>query len=222
MYRLLAAAVLLPLSYSAPGQAAWYDIIMAGKVIGSVHVLPGHQSGEVFTRTIISSFHVPLLYSGNFESVNRRVNGALVEAETLHSAGGKMKEKTLTLPAAPGYRVAFYKSDPGNPAREERLNGIRHTLTDLYYAEPLQVSRAYSERYGAFCTIKPLSGSRYSVKLPTGKTSVYTYREGVCQQVELELAGIRLKIVKRGQQPGGFDSALSRAEERAAAEGSRP
>ncbi len=194
----LVAILLLLLPYTLTAQLLWYDITMAGKTIGSVCVLPDQKDGSIFTRTIQSTFNVPLLYSGNFESSTKRVNGVLAEAETLHSSNGKPKERTLTRPSdASGYQVAFYKSDTPTPSRRSEVQRIHHTVTDLYYMEPKNIEKVYSERYGTLCTLTPLSGNRYCLKLPSGKTSVYTYKEGVCQLVELELAGIKLKIVKR-------------------------
>lgn len=183
-------------------QTLWYDITMAGKVIGSVQVFPVDEKENSITRTVKSTFSVPLLYSGKFESTNKRVNGTLVEAETIHSSNGRQREKTViqSMPTAE-YKVAFYKSDAQKPASQKELGAIYHTLTDLYFQEPTQMKEAYSERYGEICKIKPVAENQYAVDLPTGKTSIYTYWQGICQEVELELSGVRLKIVKRDKRP---------------------
>lgn len=73
-------------------------------------------------------------------------------------------------------------------------------MTGLYYQEPSNVGVVYSERYGQMCPVKKLDESRYSVILPNGKQSIYAYRQGLCTEVLSELAGMKLRIVRRWNQ----------------------
>jgi len=83
---------------------------------------------------------------------------------------------------------------------EFRVPFYAHTITGLYYQEPAQVPAVYSEKYGAMCKITKLGNGHYSVELPNGKESVYSYERGNCVRVVTELAGVKLSIVRK-QRP---------------------
>ena len=45
------------------------------------------------------------------------------------------------------------------------------------------------------CSVKRLSEGKYGVSLPDGKQGIYSYKDGLCKEVNTDLAGFKLRIV---------------------------
>nr|WP_295923060.1 DUF6134 family protein [uncultured Dyadobacter sp.] len=194
---LLTLAFLLAL-VSAKAQVATFDVLMAGHSIGSVTVLEQEGSGRLRKR-IEAEFKVPF-YSGSFVSENQFADGTLHSSLTEQVVNGKRREQTITTRLSSRH----YRFDQAEKSEEKRkwevMVPIAHTITGLYYQEPAQVQDVYSEKYGAMCKVRKLENGSYSVQLPNGKESVYSYVRGECVRVVTELAGVRLSIVRK-QRP---------------------
>jgi hypothetical protein len=197
MTRLLLIALLL-LATAARAQMATFDVIMAGHTIGSVRVLPQDDGGRLRKR-IEAEFSVPF-YSGSFVSENQFSDGTLHSSLTEQTVNGKRREQTVTTRlASQHYRFDLSEKTDRN-RKWEVVAPIAHTITGLYYQEPAQVQAVYSEKFGAMCKIRKLGNGSYSVELPNGKESVYSYEHGHCVRVVTELAGVKLSIVRK-QRP---------------------
>jgi len=73
---------------------------------------------------------------------------------------------------------------------------IVHSISELYFTEPRQITRIFSETYGAFLTLKPVGEGLYELSLPEGKKNVYKYVKGVLMQVEVSQAFGKALIVR--------------------------
>ena len=69
---------------------------------------------------------------------------------------------------------------------------INHTVTSLYYREPLDMKQIYSDRYGEMCAVQRVATGAYDVMMPDGKKTRYTYTEGQCREVKSQIAGLNL------------------------------
>jgi hypothetical protein len=178
-------------------QTVHYDVQIGGRTIGSVRVFHFDNKSGSEKRRIEADFSVPF-YSGSFYSENLFQNGTLKSSFIEHRVNGKQKEKTTTLSTIPQrYQIDFSTtSRKADKSRDLALN-INHTITSLYYEEPLNLTAVYSERYGQMCNVAKAGNDRYVMNLPNGKRSLYTYNAGVCQEVETELAGVKIRIVKK-------------------------
>ena len=198
-YRLivfLLAAFPLP-SFS---QVVCYDVILAGRTIGVVRVLQFEPTADGVKRRIEAEFAIPF-YSGSFSSENLFANGVLTSSLTEHKVKGKKKERTLTTyNVSQNYQVDFWGTIAETQSNRAIRFGISSTITNLYYEEPLDVPAVYSERYGQMCSVKKLGGNRYGILLPDGKQSIYSYTRGECSEVQAELIGMKLHIVRRQER----------------------
>lgn len=198
---IVAAGLMLP--SRSVSQTVMYDVMVAGRVVGSVKVLLYDNTAKTVKRRIEAEFSIPF-YSGSFSSENDFVEGNLKSSVTEHFVNGKQKESTHTLNRQPQlYYVDFAGKAKDSGKLKEVNQVINHTMTGLYYQEPSNVGVVYSERYGQMCTVKKLDDSRYGVILPNGKQSIYAYRQGLCTEVQSELAGMKLRIVRRWNQLAG-------------------
>ena len=185
-------------SFAGYAQVGTFDVIMAGHTIGSVKVLP-QDNGARLRKRIEAEFSVPF-YSGSFVAENQFSEGTLHSSLTEQTVNGKRREQTVTTRLA-SQHYRFDLSEKADRNRKwEVVAPIAHTITGLYYQEPAQVQAVYSEKFGAMCRIRKLGNGSYSVELPNGKESVYSYEHGHCVRVVTELAGVKLSIVRK-QRP---------------------
>lgn len=182
--------------FSAPlfslSQVVRYDVIVAGHAIGELKVF--HYQSELTKQRIEAEFKVPF-YSGTFFSENNFTQGVLKSALTEHHVNGKRKQQTVTtFVTNKNYKVDFIGDEK---ASRHLPQHIATTITNLYYQEPVDSELVYSERYGKLCTLTKVGDSRYVISLPNGKRSIYQYSEGACQEVQTELSGVKVRIIRR-------------------------
>lgn len=172
-----------------------YDVIVAGRTIGSLKVFDEKGTDNTETHRIESDFKV-MFYKGSYSTQTNYVQGKLVSATCAHHVNGDLKEKTLTKTSSKSlYEVLFSGEDVEDKPKVWVNKPIISTITSLYYKEPIDITEVYSERYGKMCNIRKLSEGRYGVTLPDGKQGVYSYKNGLCREVKTDLAGFKLRIV---------------------------
>ena len=188
-------SALLFTATNAMSQINIYDVIVAGRTIGSLKVFDHQTKDNVETHRIESNFKI-LFYKGKYSTQTNFVQGKLVSAVCAHEVNGDLKEKTQTKSSIKTlYEIFFSGEDAGNTPRKEFNSPINNTVTSLYYKEPINLHEVYSERYGQMCSVKKISEGNYGVSLPDGKQGIYTYKNGLCKEVKTDLAGFKLRIV---------------------------
>lgn len=172
-----------------------YDVIVAGRTIGSLKVFADKGEDDAETHRIESVFKI-MFYKGSYSTQTSYAHGKLVSATCSHHVNGDLKEKTLTKGSAKTlYEVLFSGEDSEGKANIEVNTPILATITGLYYKEPVNIREVYSERYGKMCNVSKLSDGKYGVQLPDGKLGIYSYKNGLCREVKTDLAGFKLRIV---------------------------
>ncbi|GGM92327.1 hypothetical protein GCM10010967_26870 [Dyadobacter beijingensis] len=173
-----------------------YDVIVAGRTIGSLKVFDEKGAdGDTETHRIESDFKV-MFYKGSYSTQTNYVQGKLVSATCAHHVNGDLKEKTLTKSSTKTLYEVLFSGEDGEDKPSTVVNKpISSTITSLYYKEPINITEVYSERYGKMCHIRKLSEGKYGVTLPDGKEGVYSYKNGLCREVKTDLAGFKLRIV---------------------------
>lgn len=193
----LSIIIFLIMPQLSVSQSVFFDLIVAGRTVGSVRVLHFESGQETGRRRVEAEFRIPF-YSGSFFSENQFSNGLLKNSLTEHRVNGKTKEQTRTLENTNHeYKIDFLETNADIKKSKDIRFGISNTLTNLYYEEPVNICSVYSERYGQMCTVKKSGENSYTVTLPNGKRSIYSYSGGQCYEVQAELAGLKLRIVKR-------------------------
>ncbi|MCE6989987.1 DUF6134 family protein [Dyadobacter sp. CY323] len=188
----------LMLCISAAHAQNMYDVIVAGRTIGSLKVFDDKGKDNTETHRIESDFKI-MFYKGKYATQTSYVQGKLVSASCSHHVNGDLKERTLTKSSTKSlYEVLFSGEDGEDKPRLELNSPINSTITSLYYKEPVNITEVYSERYGKMCSVKKLSEGKYGVLLPDGKQGIYSYKNGLCQEVKTDLAGFKLRIVLAG------------------------
>ncbi len=152
------------------------------------------RSNDQGVHLRVSSVIDTFLYDVVYVSENRFENGVLKASMSSQVVNGKLKEKTNTVRTSDRYRVTFVE---GHSAARESVriaHPIHHTVTSLYYREPLNMKHVYSDRYGEMCAVQQVAVGAYDVLMPDGKKTRYTYVQGQCHEVKAQIAGLNLII----------------------------
>jgi hypothetical protein len=186
---------ILMLSTSLLKAQAVYDVIVAGRTIGSLKVFDDGAKDNTKQHRIESDFKI-MFYKGKYSTQTNYSEGKLVSATCAHHVNGDLKEQTQTKSAAKTlYEVWFSGEDAKDKPKATFNAPISSTITGLYYKEPVNITEVYSERYGKMCNVKKISEGKYGVTLPDGKQGIYSYKNGLCREVKTDLAGFKLRIV---------------------------
>lgn len=175
----------------AAGQAIVYDILLAGKDVGELMISPakkGESRESLRVQGAINTLFYDVVYVG--ENVFER--GVLKTSLSSQEVNGKLKEKTNTRQTENSYEIIFAEARTAPKEIPEISHPINHTVTSLYYREPLNMSRIYSERFGTMCSVKKVATGAYEVVMPDGKKALYSYQNGQCKEVRSEIVGIPL------------------------------
>jgi hypothetical protein len=185
------ALALVLLRVPVCAQAIIYDILLAGRAVGELNITPIRASdgGEhMRVRGAIDTFLYDVVYLGE----NRFEKGVLKTALSSQVVNGKLKEKTNTVHDQDTYHVTF--ADTKSTSREmgKVPHPINHTITSLYYREPVNLKQIYSDRYGQMCPVQKVAVGAYDIVMPDGKKTRYTYADGQCREVHSEIVGLNL------------------------------
>ncbi len=179
------------LQVPARSQAIIYDILLAGRAVGELNITPVRASdgGEhLRVRGAIDTFLYDVVYVGE----NRFEKGVLKTALSSQEVNGKLKEKTNTVQTRGRYHVTFADAKSSSKETGKVPHPINHTITSLYYREPVNLKQIYSDRYGKMCPLQKVAAGAYEVVMPDGKKTRYTYADGQCREVQSEIVGLNL------------------------------
>jgi hypothetical protein len=87
------------------------------------------------------------------------------------------------------YRIESHNAEP-----RYFNSSISFSVGLLYHYEPQNKSSIFSERLGAYVPIKATGTSVYEMRQPDGKTNVFTYRNGICTEMQTEMMASRVKF----------------------------
>ncbi len=84
--------------------------------------------------------------------------------------------------------------------KDEEKSTINHsiylTTANLYYIEPKNMNMVYSEKFQKMIPIKNTGNKKYTLELPNGNKTTYSYTNGVCSMVEADTDWATLRFVK--------------------------
>jgi hypothetical protein len=166
----------------ASAQSLTYAITWKDKPVGKIHAVKksaDQKSQYTFnshvTVTVLKEFNVHTSFQSHYMA------GCLQQASVQNKVNGKLKSHTQTHKQGNRYLV----NKDGTEATLE-VTGIEHSLTTLYFQEPVRLTQVFSERHALFLPIKSVSAHRYAIVLPDGNTNYYTYVDGICTLVEVQ------------------------------------
>ena len=169
-------------SLRAQDQQLQYNIIRNGKVIGWTKLTKTttDQKSKISLQSEVKArfiflFVVSALEEAAFE------NGTLVYSSQFRKTNNDVKEnKTMRL-TTHGYQL--YN---GKDTEQLQFPMLRHHMLNLYFEEPSQYLKVYSDSFQRVLDIERLAGGGYKINLPDGNSSSYYYENGICTRVAIE------------------------------------
>lgn len=182
---------LLFLQISAIGQVVIYDILLAGRDVGELKITPAQVGAGKESFRVEGAINT-LFYDVVYVGENLFEKGVLKSSLSSQEVNGKLKEKTRTIQGQDSYQIIFADPKAAQRPNSQILHPINHTVTSLYYREPVNMKQVYSDRFGKMCTVQKIGSGSYQVAMPDGKNAVYTYSGGRCREVRSQIVGFDL------------------------------
>ncbi|ATL46198.1 hypothetical protein COR50_02890 [Chitinophaga caeni] len=187
--RIIKCAIIVLLTLCAPilytaAQTVKFKVFSGNKQIG---IVEAHQKQAGVSRSIHikSLLQLKLVGNVNNEIAVEYKNNNLVKASSIRLRNDnqttKDKKSTLTeLVSGKHYKVI-------HEGKESVLStaAIHYCVGDLYFTEPINVHKVYSETQCQFLELEHLGNGKYELIMPDGKRNIYAYSKGKLQEVEV-------------------------------------
>lgn len=163
-------------------QSYRYDVVLLGQTVGEVNAVCRNNNGQV-DYTIKSKVQLRLIPGGNISTAIEAsyANNILQHAVASRETGRDNKNKsTTTRKNTSGYEVIL------NGTRSQlREPSIRYSVACLFFTEPQNISRLFSETLGTFLPLASLGNHQYKLQMPDGNDNIYSYANGKLISVEV-------------------------------------
>ena len=169
-------------SLKAQQQELQYNVLRNGKVIGWTKLIKTNTNqqidiklqSEVKTRFVFQ-FVVKAMEEAMFN------NGNLIYTSQFRKLNSDVKENKSMKLTSRGYEI--YK---GNDTQPLSLNGLQHHMLGLYFTEPAQGEKIYSDTFQQLLNVEKIADGAYKVKLPDGNSCRYYYKNGICTNIKID------------------------------------
>ena len=183
---------------SSIAQDLYYSVWQKGKLIGETQVCKYEVYG-VTTYELYSHLKVNLLFpikiSQNLVAVYK--NDVLVFASTQNYLNENLHSPSTVVRKDNGYNMLL------NDDKVTKHNGaITFSGVRLFYTEPKQVSRVFSESYGRANSIVQTGEDTYRLTSSNNQINTYTYRSGrlMLLNASNRLLKLEMKLEKYADQ----------------------
>ncbi|NUQ26782.1 MAG: hypothetical protein HUU34_22800 [Saprospiraceae bacterium] len=187
---------LITLLWLAPGGTAYaqslkYDIYIGKRVMGTLEAVCSEKQDKSRQYRLETHIKWPLLHISSLMQATYDAKG-MYSASVQQWLNKSLRESSSVAKNSQGYRIEFPMEE-----KKRSLTGlINYSVSCLYHQEPTRQQSIFSERFGEYCSMKPLGEGRYELTMPDGKKITYTYANGICEQMETRQMGQHV-IMKR-------------------------
>ena len=159
-----------------------YEVVLNNKRIGSLEAKKNLRDG-LLHYLIESDVTFRFLFKMNLDFTYETTyqNDMLIKASTRNRVNEDVRGSSKVT-----WNGNYYLLEVKNDRSVLKNIKITYSMASLYFKEPKQIGQVFSERYGKFLSIKPVTEHRYELTMPDGKKNYYSYENGICQSVELD------------------------------------
>ena len=181
MKRRIVITICFLFPFALHSQQLQYNIVWRGDSVGYLNV------ARVFTDSTThhsfesnSQFRILFLFTTGYSSEALFENGILKNSKT----------ETFMNDGLSGSSDINWDNDQYEITVDGKLQTISSPITSsvgmLYYTEPSQLSRIFSERHGQYLSLISKGDGKYELKKPNNNSNFYTYVDGRCIEVEVQ------------------------------------
>ena len=185
--------ILFVFSFSIFGQDQLlkYDVVYKGNSIGNMQVSQNKMDGKVNLK-MISNVQMHLLFGIKMTSQEESSfqNGKLIYSSVYRQVNGKEKANKQTRAIGNNYQT-------WSEGIVNRLsNGsIEYNIHSLYFHEPIDLQKVYSDNYQQILPIKKMQEHSYKIELPDGNCNYYFYKDGICNRVNVHTSMVTVDML---------------------------
>lgn len=185
--------ILFAFSFSVFGQDQLlkYDVVYKGNSIGNMQVSQNKSDGKVNLK-MVSNVQMHLLFGIKMTSQEESSfeNGKLIYSSVYRQVNGKEKANKQTRAIGNNYQTS-------SEGIVDRLsNGsIEYNIHSLYFHEPLNLQKVYSDNYQQLLPIKKIQEHSYKIELPDGNCNYYFYKNGICNRVNVHTSMVSVEML---------------------------
>lgn len=165
-----------------------FDILLDGKSIGVLKATK-NISGKKVVKNISSNTDAKvLLLSVHVESeiyATSDQEDVLLSSFAYRHANRGAEHVETTVKRLNGSRYSVSRNGVTKNIASE---GIKYSVSDLYFKEPIGHSSIFSNTHGEFVKLERISAGKYQLTLPDGKINVFIYQNGKLMRVEVPMA----------------------------------
>ena len=179
--------------FSAAAEKLTYDVILFGKSIGRTTIeridkgngeihykLINNSEVNIFLTKKSSQMHYEIVYKEGtlFSSYAKNVKDGITEVVTTAWDGTKyiIKKGAETL---------------------QYVHQIEFSSISLYFNEPINRTRVFSERMGQLTTFVKTGSGTYECKTSNGVTNIYRYQNGKLMEIEMSKgASVFMRLIE--------------------------
>ncbi|WP_396634424.1 DUF6134 family protein [Maribacter sp. R86514] len=169
----------------------FFDIVHKDNVIGSLKASKTikdskihYQSVTTINTRIFKEIDVNYLYNVIYE------NNKLKRANVLIDVNDKPYADILT-----NWEIDYYQISKNDKNELVIQEDIKYATILLYFVEPVDIERCYSEQDGSFNTIIPLGNHSYKKINAKNNENIYHYKDGFLEKAEINGGLIKFNIV---------------------------
>lgn len=169
------------LTLSAQQQLSVYQVKYKGERVGTVNLLKEKQ-GEKLYYKMTSDIKARFIFSIRVKTSQESIfeNGRLTYSTVSRNVNGN--EKSLRETKSADNTYLLIKEGKSSTLTHK---AITYNVMSLYYQEPVNISKVYSDNYQQFLSLKKIKPHTYKMELPDGNYNYYTYTNGVCTRVDV-------------------------------------
>ncbi|TWO33276.1 hypothetical protein E1J38_005105 [Seonamhaeicola sediminis] len=161
------------------------------KSVGSI-TIKREKLGNSIAYTLSSKIKAKFIVEFDIEAEEKSIykEGALVYSSIFRKLNDKVKlNQSLSL--VEGQYVL--KSLDATEALS--LNVIYRNLITLFFNEPINVKKIYSDKFKKMISIIPLGNGKYKINFSHNTSNVYHYENGKCTMIEAKGPFYKVKLV---------------------------
>ncbi|MEO5978308.1 MAG: DUF6134 family protein [Chryseolinea sp.] len=182
---LLASFLLAGTFTRAQNQEIFFDVIYKDEKVGVLHAKEtntGSKSVKLLTIETKTTFlFIPIHMESEVNTTQE--NGVLMEGTAYRNASRKSSDVVSTVKKI-GPRL--YQRELNGV--KDKIKNLRITscVVNLYFNEPLGVTRVFSNMYAQMLKLKRIDKGQYRLITPDNSNSLYLYRDGKLISIEVD------------------------------------
>ena len=182
---LIASFLLVGTITRAQKQEVFFDVIYKDEKVGVLHAEETKTESKSFKlltiETKTSFLFIPIHMESEVTTTQK--NGILIEGSAYRNASRKSSDVTATVTKT-GYKL--YQRERNGVKDKIRNQHISYCVVDLYFQEPLGVTKVFSNMYAQMLELKRMDDGQYQLITPDNNNSIYSYRNGRLISIEAD------------------------------------